>query len=271
MIGRAGRPQFDDSGVACIFVHEPKKNFYRKFLHEPFPVESSLHEYLHNHINAEIATGTIANKRDCLDYLSWTYLFRRLVMNPSYYQVESAETSAVQNRLTSLIDSVVSDLNESGCIFVSEDFELSPTMLGHAASYYYLDYRTVSMFSKELRCLQDDVDVRHLMRLLCDATEFNELPVRHNEDKLNAELASRLPWAMSPDENMESSNVKAYILLQAYIYDIPLPISDYVNDTKSVLDQVARVLSAMVDVAADSGRLTIVLQLSRLSQLISQV
>jgi len=27
---------------ACILVHEPKKQFYRKFLYEPFPVESHL-------------------------------------------------------------------------------------------------------------------------------------------------------------------------------------------------------------------------------------
>lgn len=43
MMGRAGRPQFDRHGVAVIMVHEPKKSFYRKFLYEPFPVESSLH------------------------------------------------------------------------------------------------------------------------------------------------------------------------------------------------------------------------------------
>ena len=42
MIGRAGRPQFDEEGYACVFVHEEKKNFYKKFLYEPFPVESSL-------------------------------------------------------------------------------------------------------------------------------------------------------------------------------------------------------------------------------------
>jgi hypothetical protein len=42
MIGRAGRPQFDNHGVAVILAHEPKKNFYRKFLYEPFPVESKL-------------------------------------------------------------------------------------------------------------------------------------------------------------------------------------------------------------------------------------
>ena len=42
MMGRAGRPQFDKTGVAVIMVHEPKKSFYKKFLYEPFPVESSL-------------------------------------------------------------------------------------------------------------------------------------------------------------------------------------------------------------------------------------
>ena len=42
MMGRAGRPQFDTSGVAVIMVHDVKKSFYKKFLYEPFPVESSL-------------------------------------------------------------------------------------------------------------------------------------------------------------------------------------------------------------------------------------
>ena len=40
MMGRAGRPQFDESGVACIYVQDLKKHFYKKFLYEPFPVES---------------------------------------------------------------------------------------------------------------------------------------------------------------------------------------------------------------------------------------
>lgn len=42
MMGRAGRPQFDDTGVACVFVHEPQKNFYKKFLFEPFPGKREL-------------------------------------------------------------------------------------------------------------------------------------------------------------------------------------------------------------------------------------
>jgi len=63
MIGRAGRPQFDDKGVACIFVQQSKKNFYRKYLNDPFPIESSLVNQLHDHFNAEISCGSIVNKQ----------------------------------------------------------------------------------------------------------------------------------------------------------------------------------------------------------------
>ena len=46
--------QFDDHGVACVLVHDVKKHFYKKFLYEPFPVESSLLQVLPDHLNAEI-------------------------------------------------------------------------------------------------------------------------------------------------------------------------------------------------------------------------
>ncbi|XP_059178780.1 activating signal cointegrator 1 complex subunit 3-like [Physella acuta] len=83
MMGRAGRPQFDDQGVAVILVHDVKKHFYKKFLYEPFPVESNLLEVMSDHLNAEIVAGTISSKQDAMDYITWTYFFRRLIMNPS--------------------------------------------------------------------------------------------------------------------------------------------------------------------------------------------
>jgi activating signal cointegrator complex subunit 3 len=60
-------------------VEESKKNFYKKFLYEPFPVESSLGNVFHDHFNAEIVAGTITSKQDAVEYLTWTYYFRRLV------------------------------------------------------------------------------------------------------------------------------------------------------------------------------------------------
>lgn len=42
----------------------------------------SLLGVLSDHLNAEIAGGTITSKQDALDYITWTYFFRRLIMNP---------------------------------------------------------------------------------------------------------------------------------------------------------------------------------------------
>ena len=164
MMGRAGRPQFDQTGTVCIFVHEPKKIFYKKFLHEPFPVESSLHLQLSGYLNAEIATGAIHNVRDCIEYLTWTYYFRRLVMNPTYYGLYSnssvgsstiidsdncitsgnnsstsssdssgsSELSAevIERHLVELIATVASDLHAAGCI----EFDNSSDASGDSSS-----------------------------------------------------------------------------------------------------------------------------------------
>lgn len=59
--------------------------------------------------------------------------------------------------------------------------------------------------------------------------------------------------------------------IQAHFTRMDLPISDYITDTKSVLDQSIRVLQAMVDVAANGGWLQTSLSVMRLLQMIMQV
>jgi activating signal cointegrator complex subunit 3 len=104
MIGRAGRPQFDDRATAVILVHEPKKGFYKKFLYEPFPVESALHEQVVDHLNAEIIGGTVKCAQDAVDYLTWTYLYRRLAQNPSFYGMEGSTDNDVACYLSALVE-----------------------------------------------------------------------------------------------------------------------------------------------------------------------
>jgi activating signal cointegrator complex subunit 3 len=121
MMGRAGRPQFGNEGIACVLVHDVKKNFYKKFLYDPFPVESSLLAVLPDHINAEIVAGTVQTKQGILDYLTWTYFFRRLLKNPSYYKMDGTDQQDVNRFLTELIQSVLETLQDAGCIEIDED------------------------------------------------------------------------------------------------------------------------------------------------------
>lgn len=265
-------------------VHEPKKNFYRKFLHEPFPVESSLHKCLHNHLNAEIVHSRVSNIVDCVDYLSWTYFFRRLVMNPSYYQLESSEPETVKKYVLHMMKVTLEDLQQAGCIIMDNDdlnMSVNPTMLGVITSYYYLDYRTTKGFQTRLRVMdtkrirnaskKDDTElVAELALILCNAMEFSEVPVRHNEEYLNAELETKLPW-VTDGYIMKEEHKKTYLILQAHFFHVPLPISDYINDSKSILDQTSRVINAFIDVSAADGYLKYTLHIMRLSQMIAQV
>ncbi|PRP78838.1 activating signal cointegrator 1 complex subunit 3 [Planoprotostelium fungivorum] len=262
MMGRAGRPQYDhEGGKAVILVHEPKKNFYKKFLYEPFPVESNLSHVLHDHINAEIVSGTITSKQDAVEWLTWTYFFRRLLQNPSYYGLEDTSTEAMNRFLSDMIDKTIEDLEKGKCISVEDD-AITPLTMGRITSFYYLHYTTAQLFATKI---DKDCDLKKTMKTLTEASEYRELPVRHNEDKLNEELSRDLPWEVDM-RMMDSPHVKAHLLLQAHFSRLEnLPISDYVTDTKSVLDQ-----AAMVDVAADGGWMNTSLQCMYLLQMIMQ-
>lgn len=185
MLGRAGRPQFDTSGIARIFTQEAKKAFYKHFLHTGFPVESSLHNVLDNHLGAEVSAGTIGTKQDALDYLTWTFFFRRLHKNPSYYGLdissEDHNTIAAQQLasefMVELVDKSLGQLAESRCISLHSNGDVDSTPFGKIMSYYYLSHKTIRRLAK---LAKRDASFEDVLIWMCGATEFDELPVRHN-------------------------------------------------------------------------------------------
>ncbi|CAG8708288.1 4292_t:CDS:2, partial [Acaulospora morrowiae] len=267
MMGRAGRPQFDNSGVACIFVQNSKKNFYKKFLYEPFPVESSLHKQLEDHLNAEIASETIKSKQDAMEYLTCTYLYRRLQKNPFYYNLEDNSNKAMKNYFSKLINESIEELCKSRCIDMDDDDNLKSTSFGNIASNYYLSHKTIRLFCDRM---QTNASVRDLLGMLCDSEEYSEIPVRHNEDLLNSDLENDLQWPIQSSHSYDSPHAKAFLLLQAHIARAKLPIADYVTDTLSVLDQAIRILQAMIDFSCERKLLTNCLNIFSLLQCIKQ-
>ena len=277
---------------------------------------------------------------DCVEFITWTYYFRRLVKNPSYYQLEDSSPLGVEKHITGkhtfshtipglyhtkmlrfpvhvtsfvpficprqyipppplscafyyllsspyhiyphtieLVETTLHALESEGCVEINphDSYHLSTTVLGQVASKYYLCYKTVGVFRKGMeewrreRSLQQQqqqshnkghdtvttkhpqkqgptsgpspspgslpqgeisslwdvpgtLDVERLTRLVCQALEFSELPVRHNEELLNAELADILTWDVS-DLPMDNAHTKALLLLQAHFERARLPIS----------------------------------------------
>ncbi len=282
MAGRAGRPQFDTHAVAVLLVRTDQKNFLKRFLYEPFPVESNLvaeNARLLNFVNAEIASGSVSSCFDIAQFLTWTFLFRRLLSNPSFYNLQDTSPSSVETFLLDLVDEGLHNLEKNGCVkldrlgdSVERGQRVYPTPLGKIASRYYIDYRTMDMVrSFVLSFPTTSFTAEDACFLVTNANEFAELPVRHNEENLCSELASQLRWhnTITPD-SFDSPHTKAFLLLQAYFEGCSLPISDFHTDTLTVFDQVGRVLAALVDAASELGHLGCALGLMRFNQMLSQ-
>ena len=81
---------------------------------------------------------------------------------------------------------------KQGVVEVDEDDEnsLFSTSLGRLASYYYLRHTTARHFARQI---SQSLKSSELLNLLCEASEFSELPVRHNEDQENEVLAGQVP------------------------------------------------------------------------------
>jgi activating signal cointegrator complex subunit 3 len=228
MIGRAGRPGFDTKGVAVVMMTEDKKDYYKKFLYHPSPIESCLNEKMCENINAEISIGTVNSIVDAVGYLTWTFFSRRVKANPSYYGAKVKNDSDLESFFLEIVLDTLDKLKDHGCVTIEQGESaarmVKPTVLGRCASNYYLLYRTPKQMEfginegrkliqlafeqsgspspeaskdlapfKQIKSL-DEISVAWILYSIANTHEFNELPVRHNEDQLNAELSHDVRW-----------------------------------------------------------------------------
>ncbi|KAL0373040.1 UNVERIFIED_CONTAM: DExH-box ATP-dependent RNA helicase DExH12 [Sesamum calycinum] len=234
MMGHASRPLVDNSGKCVILCHAPRKEYYKKFLYEAFPVESHLHHYLHDNLNAEVVVGVIQNKQDAVDYLTWTFMYRRLTQNPNYYNLQGVSHRHLSDHLSELVENTISDLEASKCVAIEDEFLLSPLNLGMIASYYYISYTTIERFSSSLT---SKTKLKGLLEILASASEYEQLPIRPGEE----ELIRR---------QMIGGNLA--------------------SDQQEVLVYASRLLQAMVDVISSSGWLNLALLAMEVSQMVTQ-
>ncbi|XP_003489593.1 putative U5 small nuclear ribonucleoprotein 200 kDa helicase [Bombus vosnesenskii] len=265
MVARANRPLEDDDAKCVLLCQSSKKDFFKKFLNEPLPVESHLDHRLHDHFNAEIVTKTIENKQDAVDYLTWTFLYRRLTQNPNYYGLQGVTHRHLSDHLSELVESTLSDLEQAKCVAVEDEMDTLPLNLGMIAAYYYINYATIELFSLSLN---NKTKIRGLLEIISAAAEYENVPVRQREENLLRSLATRLPHAPQATR-MADPHVKAQLLLQAHLSRILLG-PELQKDTELVLSKAIRLIQACVDVLSSSGWLAPAVAAMELAQMVTQ-
>jgi len=146
MLSKSGRPKKDTSSKCLLFCYTPKKESLRKFLFEPYPIESHFHHYTSEYLNAEIASNVIKDKSHCIDWLTWTFLYRRIEQNPNYYNLQGTSDTHKNDYLSELVDNSVTELEKAKCIKSDEDGGFESLNGGLVASYYYVKVLTLNIF-----------------------------------------------------------------------------------------------------------------------------
>lgn len=265
MFGKASRPLEDKTSRGVLMVPSVKREYYKKFLNEALPIESHLQAYLHDAFVTEISTKIIASTQDAVDWATYTYFYRRLLANPSYYGLTDTSHEGLSAHLSELIENTLKELSEAKIIELDEDDDsitpLNPAMI---AAYYNISFITMQTF---LLSLTGRTKLKGILEIVTSATEFESIQIRRHEDRILRRIHERMPVKM-PQPSYESPHFKAFVLLQAHFSRLQLP-ADLAKDQEVILSKALSLLSGCVDVLSSEGHLN-AMSAMEMSQMVVQ-
>ena len=142
MLGRAGRPQFDDGATAIIMTRSEKVDRYKLMISGQDILESTLHLNLIEHLNSEIGLGTVHDVYSAKRWLAGTFLSVRMRKNPTYYKF-SCDTGSrdADERLEGVCERDIEQLQSTKLITEGQRFTC--TEYGQAMSKYMVQFNTM--------------------------------------------------------------------------------------------------------------------------------
>ncbi len=170
MLGRAGRPGYDDVGYGWVICDHADQNKYRRLLREGKEIESRLDEDLDAHLNAEIAMGTIRDLDDVMSWLETTFYYRRAQSAPNEY-----DFGGLRSRVRDVLDRLVS----RGFVEMDDDLSIDATALGRLTSKYYLRLGTATRFATLAD--RDRISADDILETVAGAADFRQVSARQSE------------------------------------------------------------------------------------------
>ncbi|KAL4067802.1 DEAD-domain-containing protein [Scleroderma citrinum] len=231
MMGRAGRPQFDNEGIAIILCEPELQNKYRALVQGTTTIESSLHRNLVEHLNSEICLGAITDHGNAKDWLCGSFFFCRIQKNPQYYDIGKVENETWQEKIDAIVMQAVSALRDTQLITYNEkDGSFCSTQYGDIMSKCYVHQTTM----RSILELPDSANIREIMY---------EKIRQYNDIRF-------------PIRKVSTAKDKIFLLVQAMLAGLPLNSPEFrVPDSQPYLEAISifrhfsRIVTAITEVA----------------------
>nr|VZI19564.1 unnamed protein product [Spirometra erinaceieuropaei] len=282
IFGRAGRPQFDTFGLATIITTRDKLDHYVRLITNQVAIESKLLSNINDHLNAEIALGTVTNIDEAVTWLSYTYLFVRLQRSPLNYGITPAMLQAryfclilnlivfedpdFTHFMTSALRKAALELDKAEMVRYEESTgQLASTDRGRTASLYYIKYETAALVKDAMHPLMLIAD---LFALISQAEEFSSMKVRDEEENDLLDLQDNACHVPVKNPGTVDSNIKKKInvLLQAYISRQQPRTHSLISDMNYIQQNAGRLARYMFEIAVRRGWAVVASHAHRLSK-----
>lgn len=253
-------------------VEAARVGFYLAFLSDGVPVESRFGGSAADVLVHEIAARTVVSRQACVDWITYTFFYRRLVQNPSFYGLVDTSHVGVSEFLSDLVETALEELQAASMVELVEEEEeeeeeeveeILPLNGAMIAAHYSVAVDTV----KTLSLLGPKARLRGILEAVAQAAEFAELPVREDEAVL-WKVAEQVPLKVAPGTAVGQAPAKAFLLLQAHMSRLALP-AELALEQRHLLVAALPIVHAAVDVLASDGHLN-ALQAMDLSQMLVQ-
>lgn len=249
IFGRAGRPQFEDTGIGLICTTQDRLHHYLTTVTEQQPIESKFSTKLVDNLNAEISLGTVTSIPEAVQWIGYSYLFVRMQRSPMSYGIEWAEIrddpTLVQRRRTLAIQAARTLQQSQMIIFNEVTEELRSKDIGRIASQYYILHTSVQIFNTMMRPMATEADI---LKMIAMSGEFDNIQSRDSEEKELTRLRNDVV-PCDVDGGIDTPQAKTNILLQAYISRAQPEDFALGNDLNYVAQQAGRICRALFMIA----------------------
>lgn len=275
MIGRAGRPQFDTSGVAVIMTSDETKSRYQNLVSGQELVESKLMDSIPTCLNTEIALGTIRNIKQAQLWLLSTYLYCRILNNPVHYNVPSGlNESKLESYLREMLVFAIQDLKTAEMVKVKENGILVPLQSGICMSRYSIAFDTMKLF-QEIDC--DEISMQDIILVLAKASEFSQITLRRSEKQSLNELHQNIKFPLvitgkrkSKLKLIQTSQEKIFVLIQVILGDIEIQDWSLKQDANQIITSLVRIMKGAISYFINNPKAKLLEFILLLNQSISQ-
>lgn len=221
-------------------------------LNTQIPIESQFTRSLADQLNAEIVLGSVNSLKEGVTWLGYTYLYVRMLKNPTEYAITSEEIEEdphLIKRRVNLIHSAATLLDRSGLIkYDRRTNTFSSTALGKIASYYYIKNESIAIYNDNLK---PGISLIELFKIFSMSVEFKLVPVRDEEKSELTKMIDCVPVPIKGSADDPSSKIS--VLLQAYISRLPLEGYALNSDKVYITQSASRIMRSLFEICLRRG------------------